>query len=427
MLLGSGLSFQVYACPDLSPFYPQDEVDWSELGRSLSALMPQCLQNSEYFALLGAAQLNAGDIANALEALERSLLLAPDNGGAQVDYAEALFLQGQLFPAMDLNQQLLQREDIPAALLPMLQQRQDSWQALTRRRSLQLDVLTGYDHNLNGAPDRDQIALTLSGESVLLVLSEEFQPVGGAFLNMRLAGSYSQLGPEHQHNALVEVRSRVSEDSDSDLLQMNGHYALVLPGRPHNWQLNAGINNLFFGGSPLFTATEVSGRYTFADSRQCNPFASAAMQHQVFHDQNELNAVESKFGGGVNCPVSGRRNHNLSLELSYINNNPVNQGRAGGRRDGWQFRADWWMQLGSGTLSSQINHTELDDVSGFSPLLSGGDKRELRRSFVLVQYRRPLSRQTSLLLNFFHQDQHSNIDLFRTTDTSVEIGVSLSF
>lgn len=150
------------ACPDLGPFYPGDNVDWPGLSQQLATLLPECLESSEFFALYGVAQLNSGNIAQASESLELALLLDPENGVAKLDYAQALYLQGQLFPALELNQQLLLREDLPANLQSVIQQRQQSWQALTRERSAQLDLLAGYDNNLNGAPDSGQITLRKS-------------------------------------------------------------------------------------------------------------------------------------------------------------------------------------------------------------------------------------------------------------------------
>lgn len=122
----------VPACPSLAGFYPGTTTDWQAMHQQLSPLMPRCLRSAEYFALLGAALLNIDQLADALEALERALLLDPGNGGAQIDYAEALFRQGQLFSALELNQQILARDDVPEFLNPMLQQRQDNWRNLTR-------------------------------------------------------------------------------------------------------------------------------------------------------------------------------------------------------------------------------------------------------------------------------------------------------
>ncbi len=416
------------SCPDLGPYMPGLQTDWPTLERELSALMPQCLESTEYFALLGAAQLNSGKVAEALETLERSLLLNPSNGGAQVDYAQALYVQGQLFSALDLNRQLLARDDLPANLQPMLQQRQESWRALTRQYGFQLDALVGYDNNLNGAPEPGQITLTLSGEPVILPLDPEFRPISGGYLNLHLTGRYRQLAPQHQHNVQVELSGRNSNHRVSDLLQLDTRYTFVKPGGKRNWQAGANMSQLLFGGSPLYTATEVNMRYMPASSFICKPALSAAVQHQLFHEQSRLNTVESKIGGGINCPLTWLPgSQQLSAELSLLSSNSIKPERPGGNRLGWQFNLLWQLQLPKGVLTSQLNHTELQDDKGYSPLLANGAERWLDRSYILLQYRRSLFTDTALLINLYYQKQRSNIDLFRSSDSTAEIGISHGF
>src|SRR5690606_8222191 len=151
------------------------------------------------------------------------------------------------FSAMELNQQILHRDDVPDYLAQMLTERQDAWQNLTRQWVYQADLLIGYDSNLNGAPYSSQITLTLFGEHVVLPLDTDYQAVEGPYLNMRLGARYRQLAPNHQHNVLLEMRGRVSEDKSSDLLQVDTRYAYVRPGQQNSWQLNTGMSHLFFG------------------------------------------------------------------------------------------------------------------------------------------------------------------------------------
>lgn len=393
--------------------------------------MPHCLESSEFFALYGAAQLNNGELAAALESLERALLIEPENGAAQIDYAQALFDQGQLFPALQINEQLLQREDLPGNLQPDLANRQQNWQALTRQRSFQADLLAGYDNNLNGAPDSSQLALTLSGEPVLLEISPELRPVSGPYLNMRLAGRYRQLAAEHQHNWTAGMQGRLSEDSESDLLQLTTRYAFIRPGNGHSWQLSAASSHLFFGGSALFSGTEAGTRYQPQSESVCKPYYELTAQHQLYHQQSLLNAFESKASAGINCPLNtSNGGQQISAEFSLLNNAALKSGRLGGDRDGWQFNLDWQYQLPRGVLRAQVNHTRVDDRQGYSPLLANGAKRNQDRSSLLLQYREPLpalGRNATLLINIYHQQQQSNISLFETIDTSAEIGLSWGF
>ena len=55
-------------CPDLSPYYEEGE-DVNSLEAELSALINQCSDSAEFFALLGAIQLQSGDLLRANESL----------------------------------------------------------------------------------------------------------------------------------------------------------------------------------------------------------------------------------------------------------------------------------------------------------------------------------------------------------------------
>lgn len=417
-----------YACPDLTPYYPGADPDWPALVEQLARIQGECLDNAEYFALLGAAQLNSSRSAEAMESLERALLLDPDQGAAQIDYAQVLFVQGQLFSALEMNRAILARADLPVNLEPALLQRQQEWESLTRQLSWQADALLGYDSNLNGAPDPSQITLTLSGESVILTLNPEYRPVSGPYTNLRVEGHFRQLAAEHQHNLLFGLRGRVSEDQESDLLQLDSRYAFVKPGRESSWQVDGGLSHLFFGGSALYTAAE-SRLHFLPDTRlPCRPSYGLALQYQHYHEQNQLNAAESKVSAGLSCPYEGPLGSQLvSVEAGWLGNAALQSGRPGGHRRGWQVNLDWQILLPRGELHSQLNFTRLADDEGYNPLLSGGDDRWLDRGYALIQYRQPVTPQLTFLANLYHQVQKSNIELFRTRDSTFEVGLSLSF
>ncbi len=424
------MPLSVQACPELQSFYMEQDtpVSAAQLEARLAPFMSECLKSSEYFALLGAAQMEAGRLVEALETLERALLLDPTNGAAQIDYAQALYLRGQLFSALDLNDQLLARSDLTAELRGMLEDRRQVWRRQTREHGFQADVLGGYDNNLNGAPDPSQITLTLSGEPVLLTLNPEYRPVSGSFLNLRVGGNYRQQQSDHQHNLLAEMRGRVSKDTDSDLLQMESRYAYVRPRRNNTLQLGAGLSHLLFGGSPLYTALDGDTRYTIKSGEACQQHYAGAFQYQIYHNQSSLNSVEMKAGAGLECPLAlGSLPTTVGAEFSALHNQALDSGRPGGNRSGWQIQLDWQFPLLSGVFRSQVNHTELADRKGYSLVLANGAERWLRRSYILLQYRQPLYKDMVLMTNFYHQHQQSNIELFQSLDSTLEVGFSLAF
>ena len=387
------------ACPDLSRFLrgPGEHSDWSAISVELEPLFDLCLLNSPYFALRGAAQLNTGRLPEAIESLERALLLDPDNGAAMVDYAQALLEDGQLFAAIEANRLVLARDDAPGGLATQLQARQRDWGSLTRQTSYQIDLVGGFDDNLNGGPDEDLIALTLAGEPILLTLSQNLRAASGPFGNLRALVRHRQLTPGRQHDFLGQVSGRFSEDTASDILQATARYSQTVAMRQRRWQLGAGLNHLAFGGNSLFTGVDSRLRYQLRQGSRCRPFVAGALQYQTWHGQSLLNGLESK----------------LSI---------------GGDRAGWQFRLQWQVAIAGALISAQLDHTTLEDQRGYSQLLADNARRQVSRNSVLVQYRRRLSAVgADLLLNFYHQDQGSSLSLFRTEDTSLEFGLSWRF
>ena len=412
------------ACPDLAAYYPQDEAQWPEALKALALLESECLQSAEYYALLGGGQLSSGLLVLALESLERALLLDPQHGAAQVDYADALYRSGQLFPALDLNAGVLARSDIPSHLTPMLQARQQSWQRATRKQGAFVDIGLGYDTNLNSGPARNEITLTLSGEPVQLTLDEAFQPEEGPYSNVRVTGLFQQLTPDHSHDLVGTIRSRNSEHTDSDLLQADWRYNSG--SRWNDWQVNltAGTSHLLWGGSPLYSVTEAR-LLAQAQGSGCLPQYELAAQHQLYHGQSLFSGVESSAAVGVNCrPEDGRRRY--GAELGLLNNSAIKAQRPGGERQGWKLRLYLEQPLWRGTLSAQYSLATLQDASGFSDLLANAARREVSTRLLRLQYRQALQPRLSLQVNLNRQNQGSNLDPFRNTGTAFELGLSFA-
>jgi len=126
--------------------------------------------------------------------------------------------------------------------------------------------------------------------------------------------------------------------------------------------------------------------------------------------------------------VAGRANQRLGMESSVLYNAAQASNRLGGDRAGWQFRAQWQVLAAGGLIAAQLDHTTLADRRGYSQLLADNARRRISRNSVLVQYRRRLGASgADLLINFYHQDQGSSLSLFRTEDTSLEMGLSWRF
>lgn len=412
------------ACPDLGPYYPSPaQAQWPgpDLLNRLTAMMPECLESAEYYALLGAAQLNSERIPEALESLERALLIDPDNGAARIDYAEALYVAGQLFPALEINQSLLARPDLPSDLQAMLLARDEEWQNQTRSKGLFAELALGYDNNLNGAPSKNDFTLTLSGEAVSLELSPDFQRDSGPYLNVHLAGYYQRLDPEYSQDVQFNLRNRQSEESSNELLQFDWRYSLALPVRRKQWEIIAGSSHLLFGGNPLYSVTEGRVRYRTRVAG-CSPRFELAAQYQMYHGQSFMAGVESSAAAGVDCLRGSQR---LSVEAGLLNNSAV-RNRPGADRQGWRIRLNWQLLLGQDLLSAQIGYANLVDRAGYSPLLGNGAERQVKSRIFQMQYSRPLQSKLALIVNLNHQGQSSNLGPFANRSTAFEMGLRLN-
>lgn len=412
------------ACPDLAPYYPQDDQQWPASLQALRPLEAECLQSAEYYALVGGGQLNVGLLVPALESLERALLLDPGNGAAQVDYAEALYLSGQIFPALELNEGILQRGDVPEHLTTLLQDRQQAWRRQTRKQGLVAEIGLGYDNNLNSGPSRNEITLTLSGEPVQLTLDQAFQPVAGPYGNARLTGVFQQITPDHTHDLMAAVRSRNSEHTASDLLQFDWRYNLGSSW--DDWQLNltAGTSHLLWGGSPLYSVTEA--RFLVQpQGTGCQPQYELAAQHQLYHGQSLFSGVESSASVGLDCrpPDQSRR---FGAELGLLNNSAIKADRPGGERQGWKLRLQLEQRLWRGTLSAQFSLATLQDATGYNELLADFARRDVTTRLFRLQYRQALQPRMELMVNLNRQQQGSNLGPFENAGTAFELGLSYS-
>lgn len=426
LCVSSAASAQV--CPDLQPYYPAGnpapQQAWQATLPRLEAQLENCLKSAEYFALLGAAQLNTARLSQALESLERALLLDPDNGAARIDYAEGLYLAGQVFPALEINASLLARQDLPTALKPMLQAREQSWRQQTHNRRLLLETTTGYDNNLNGAPSRSDLTLTFGGSPVSFALDAASQPLQGAFANLRLGGAWQWLRPTRQHELVTTARVRQAFAADADLAQADWRYTYVMPTRENRWEWSAGSSHMLFGGSPLYSVGDVRGRLILGDDR-CRTTMESGLQQVNYHGQTLMNGLEASLLAGYGCLYSSGAQ--WQLEAGLLSNNAIDAGRPGGDRSGWNTRLTWQYSLWGGELSSQLGYASLDDERGYSALLANGATRQVDSYYANLRYRRPLRQGLAFLINLSHQQQHSNLEPFENRGTAAEVGLALDF
>ncbi len=201
---------------------PCAPADASPLDAELSRL-GVCQDSPSWLAWVGERLNRAGRHAEALEHLERALLLEPAYLPARLGYLLALAGSGDTEAALAFAQQLLAEGRLPPDLAGPLAQRVARWQRDIReplpvaggaRTRLSLGTRIGYDSNLLGAPNLDSLTLILAGQPVQLPLDESYRNRRGSHLRLDAALDHSRLldevAPGLRLDLALQARRRVS-------------------------------------------------------------------------------------------------------------------------------------------------------------------------------------------------------------------------
>lgn len=430
MLLRAG-DATAQSCPPLGNYYPSKNPasveEWRSLLPRLQGLLESCLRSSEYFALLGAAQLNSGEVAPALESLERALLLDPENGAAQIDYAETLYRTGQLFAAIEINKRLLQRDDLLDTLKPALWARDKFWAQQTANHQFMMEATGGYDTNLNGAPSRRELTLTIGDLPVTLALTDSFQRQGGAYTNLRVGGSWQWLASSNEQGLQAVVRVREAPAAKNDIVQGDWRYSLILPNRHFQWEMSAGTSHMLFGGNPLYSIGDLATHISWKRPGPCVPGIGAEIQRLHYHGQQILDGVETSLNGTLICNIS-QTNQRVGFEMGGVQNKSISDSRPGADRSGWDMRISWQASVGvGGEITTVLGYSKLSDNKGYSPLLANNRTREINNKYINLRYRKQLDKSMEIILNLNHQFQGSNLQPFQNRGTALEVGLSAKF
>ncbi len=106
---------------DALRFLSQSAAQRDQELTDLKTHEPQCLKESGYYARLGEYLLLTHKEREAIEALERALLLNAEQPGVQLDFAQALAQTGDVESANALLHQVLARSDVPKELRTVLE------------------------------------------------------------------------------------------------------------------------------------------------------------------------------------------------------------------------------------------------------------------------------------------------------------------
>lgn len=418
-----------------------EKSPWTKIARQLVPYQQLCFEDADFLAFWGSAQLYLGQLDSARDTLERALMLNPAQGLAQMDYAQVLYLQGQPFAALELNQTLLNEPKLPLSALKLLQQRQQRWLHALTLQQTQLIFGVGYDSNLNSAADLDLLELTLSNGGRVTLPLEDNEPREAIVLQGAVHHQEKKLTPTgylQWQLALQTEHSRFPHDQQQLFLgvsELTRHSSLggianpsaISTGQlPAPWQSQWRLGAFYarYDQQVLYQGGEAEIEIMQAISPRCQLSYPVSIQGQDYPDAASQNAVQlgftpklscmlsdALFPGGMLFSMAGILAHNFALQdraggdQRHLGVDLQLQGRAGKGR--WLLASRWQQQ---------------QDYQGYSPLLEDNVPRKNELIRWQAGYRYPLGDGVSVNLMAQQQISRSNLALFQYQREQLTIG-----
>ena len=405
--------------------WPQSASEVAALDQQLDAAMASCATDPVFLAYRGAWMLHRGEAEQAAILLERALMLAPEFAGAQVDYVSALAGIGDHASAQALRAQLLERKDIPSqarasleslAIRPKPAGLTNGWQG-----ALSLTYRHGRDTNLNGAPLRDALTLTLPDGDAILALGEAFRPRAGtaSIVDLRAVGLRS-INERTALQVSLDARRRLSESASYSQAETGAALRQRMFAR-HTLVVSVARSNMVYEGLQLLSATRWQVMDEWMDAEQaCRVRAGVERDRRDYGVTPGLNGSYLGLTGFASCRVG-----NLTVGGHWrggIDRARTSE-RPGGDQRKQELRGLISIPWGSWRWDAEWAGASLRDASGYSPLLAQGTTREQRRHYMRIELTRKLSSGWEVFATAERIKNHSNLALFESQGTAYWLGL----
>lgn len=404
----------------------------SALAARLAELEPACREDAGYLAYRGALLVEMGNPEAAAALLERALLIAPDHAGAQADYARALALLGDERGAASLVDALLARQDVPEGLRARLQ----AWEKFLGQDLTTpawqfgggLTLRAGRESNLNSAPSRGSLDLTLPDGTVNLPLAASARARGGSATLVEAnlqAGRNLESGGRLQ--LLADVRGRAAPAAAyTDYRQYETLAVLTQPvtnaagAPPHAAnQVSLGASRLDYGGEYLYAAYRI-GLARIYQAGACLGGGSLELENRRYPASTNLNGRFAGAGGSLRCPLGAGK---ISLLGRLGEDQAQKDDRPGGHQKRLDLRLAYARTLPLGHLETEISLGRQADGAAYSEIIENGARRRMTRLGLRLEWSVRLDKRLEGLVSFETSRQDSNIPLFQIDGRALWAGL----
>lgn len=356
--------------------------------QALDAMAEPCLNHPAFHAQRGVLLRLLGNPGQAIEALERSLLLAPEQPGTQLDYALALRDAGDLASANALLLALSERDDLPFHLKSLLQGQLAAMSQATEsvQHRVRLSTSAGIDSNLNNAPSGTDFTLTFPWGNANLALEEDARMQSGvALLNSLqwqvLKPMNGQLWALH-----TELRTRHTDSGATayQQLDISGLWQQS-PSSARQWIARLARGGLAVGGTGLQQTHRAALQHQWRLSapmmgRICRTQAGLELERRNFPVAPIMNGRFQALMVSMVCEAdSVQTGSRLSFQLRQGVDRAADSQRPGGDGRLLEWRAGWGRSGAGYEMAADYSISAQQDGSGYSPVLSNNSARRTLR------------------------------------------------
>ena len=412
------------------------------------AAVPRCQRDAMFLTTLG-QRLNAqGRYLEAADHLERALMLDANLKDAQLSYAIALTGSGDILSATALLDQLLSDPSLPATLRPLIQQQRT---ALTNadaasplaavsagypgdwQRRFTLAARVGYDSNLMGSPNLNSLALTLSGQTLVLALDESYLARGGSYIRTDVQFDLYRSGADGSRwDAVASLRSRYS----ATLGEAGSTQADLLLERS---QSQPGALGSYFSATASALESKAGMYYTAASlaagtiwrgavAGGCQARAGAEWQARNYLTNPVLSGRYAGLAAYWSCVQPTGLQWLLGLKAGRDTAQDI--ARPGGDQNQSSVRLAGFLPLvapGQRGLLLDFEQSQQTDASGYSPIIDDGSTRSVSRRAARLEYQQILAPGAQWLLGIERVAQSSSLTLFQQENWGAYSGLRMSW
>ncbi len=471
----------------LDAFKAMDALKKESVIQWIQSFESECLKSAPYYAQLGQYLLLAKRPKDALEALERSLLIEADQPAVQLDFAISLAESGDPISAKALVDQVLLRPDLPSALREALlsvkgangsavsfenqelgsngmggasgglkgegagaapsagsrfpwSQKWDQIFGSEWMTQGNAQLLYGHDSNLNSASTVSTINLTLPNGTVPLTLDASSLPQKG--VTQIAALQFNAQRPLGDKFLLLSGSWMGRNTPNNPGLGFNNEELLIQlkPEKDLGIQQRVVFNHFEIGGSNFYNALSYALWSEKALDQgfnlpqlgllACRARFGGEIERRTYAQDPTQNGI---FGGGIlGGTCTGERDQfNLSVisGLDWASDAM----RAGGNQRRQELKTSWIHAINKARLSLEWGEQWINDDTIYSDLLGGINRNTLRKS-TKISFQYPIEQKLSMMsgslfwVSYWESLRYSSsVDLFNLRGESVQTGLKWDF